>query len=41
MEGNEKHGRGSLWVGMKQAMLTRKGLVEIGPGHEKREFTRK
>ena len=31
----------SAWKALKEAMLKRKGLVEIGPRHENHEFTRK
>ena len=31
----------SAWKALKEAMLKRKGLVEIGPRHANHEFTRK
>ena len=31
----------SAWKALKEAMLKRKGLVEIGPRHTNHEFTRK
>ena len=38
---NHLNGRSSLWKVLKEAMLKRKGLIEIGPQHANYEFTRK
>ena len=38
---NQLNGKISLWKVLKEAMLKRKGLIEIGPQHANYEFTRK
>ena len=38
---DNSHGNNSMWKKLKQAILKRKGLIEIGPEHAKYEFTRK
>ena len=38
---NQLSGEISLWKVLKEAMLKRKGLIEIGPQHANYEFTRK
>lgn len=38
---SKSHGNTSMWKKLKQAILKRKGLIEVGPQHAKYEFTRK
>ena len=40
-QSNQLNGKISLWKVLKEAMLKRKGLIEIGPQHANYEFTRK
>ena len=40
-QNNQLNGKISLWKVLKEAMLKRKGLIEIGPHHANYEFTRK